>query len=183
MKYVICWSGGKDSTASIIIAHEEGLENVEVVISLPWFDKKKKIYADHPKHVEWILNVAKPKIEQWGFKVTILSDDRDYLYWFYKEITKSKFEERNGLIYGFVIAGMCKMNRSKMDPINKYISNLGDETQVIEGIAADETERIEGMKKVRNHISILEQKHIQEYETFPICRRERLNEVRIFKEI
>lgn len=39
---VVLWSGGKDSTATIILAHELGIKIDLIVMSLVWFDKKKK---------------------------------------------------------------------------------------------------------------------------------------------
>ncbi len=37
---IICWSGGKDSTATIVLAHELGIPIDLIIISLIWFDKK-----------------------------------------------------------------------------------------------------------------------------------------------
>ena len=50
--HIVSWSGDKDSTATIIIAHRLGIRIDKIIISLPWFSKKKKIYADDPDHVE-----------------------------------------------------------------------------------------------------------------------------------
>lgn len=80
MKRYISWSGGKDSTASIILAHENNIHIDLVIISLPFFDKEKGIYADHPKHIEWVFSKAIPTIENWGYKVKVVSSDKDYKY-------------------------------------------------------------------------------------------------------
>ena len=162
MKNIISWSGGKDSTATIVLAREHGIKIDEIIISLPWFDRKEKIYADHPDHVAWVLERAKPLFESWGYHVKVLSDERDYLYWFYKTVTQSKITERNGLYYGFVIAGMCKMNVSKIEPIKRYIRSLEHPITMYEGIAGDETDRLEGMHKNRNHLSLLEKYGVNE---------------------
>lgn len=45
---IICWSGGKDSTATIVLAHELGIPIDLIIISLIWFDKKRGIYAEYP---------------------------------------------------------------------------------------------------------------------------------------
>lgn len=170
MKNIISWSGGKDSTATIVLAREHGIKIDEIIISLPWFDRKEKIYADHPDHVAWVLEYAKPLFESWGYHVKVLSDERDYLYWFYKTVTKSKLPERNGLYYGFVIAGMCKMNVSKIEPIKRYIRSLEYPITMYEGIASDETDRLKGMHKNRNHLSLLEKYGVNESETYEILR-------------
>lgn len=170
MKNIISWSGGKDSTATIVLAHEHGIKIDEIIISLPWFNRKEKIYADHPEHVAWVLEYAKPLFESWGYSVKVLSDERDYLHWFYKTVTQSKYPERNGMYYGFVIAGMCKMNASKIEPIKKYIRSLECPVIMYEGIASDETDRLEGMRKNRNHLSLLEKYDVKEFETYKILR-------------
>lgn len=172
--HIVSWSGGKDSTATIIIAHRLGIRIDKIIISLPWFSKKKKIYADDPDHVEWVLEYAKPLFESWGYEVVVLSDDRDYIYWFNKEKQNSKYPEQNGLKYGFVIGGMCKFNLSKIAPIKEYIKGLERKCVVFEGIAADEPERITGMIEKRNHRSLLYEQGIEEPETFPICSSEGL---------
>lgn len=43
--HIVSWSGGKDSTATIILAHELGIKIDLIIISLIWFDKERKIYA------------------------------------------------------------------------------------------------------------------------------------------
>lgn len=96
MKHIVSWSGGKDSTATIILAHEHGLPIDLIVISLLWFDKKRKIYGEYPEHVKWIFEYAIPLFESWGYPVKVITSDHDYLYWFYHVITKSKRPERNG---------------------------------------------------------------------------------------
>ncbi len=167
--YIVSWSGGKDSTATIILAHEHGLPLDRIVISLPWFDKERKIYADDEDHVNWVLNYAKPMFESWGYRVDIVSDDRDYLYWFFKVKEKSKYPEQNGLLYGFVIAGMCKMNQSKVEPIAKYVKALGCDHVMYEGIAADEEARLIGMHQTRGHESLMEKYGKVESDAYPIC--------------
>lgn len=84
MKYYISWSGGKDSTATIILAHLNGIPVEKIVISLPYFDKTRGIFADHPQHIDWIFKTAIPTFEKWGYKVDVVSSDKDYLYWFFK---------------------------------------------------------------------------------------------------
>ena len=171
---VVSWSGGKDSTATIILAHELGIHIDLILISLPWFDRKRKIYADHPEHVRWVLDVAIPTFESWGYRVEVLSDPRDYLHWFHKKKFKSKHPEQNGMKYGFVIGGMCKFNQSKVAPIRNFLKKLFVKTVMFEGIAADEEDRLKGMHENRGHRSLLEELNIYEVDTYPICRSKNL---------
>lgn len=157
MKYYISWSGGKDSTATIILAHLHNIAIDKIVISLPMFDKERGIYADHPLHIDWVLNKAIPLFNKWGYKVDIVSSDRDYLYWFYKVRTnKCKNKQYIGKYYGWLLGGMCKMNEEKTLPIKKYIKELGQEYICICGIGIEEKPRLERMH-LRGQISLLEQ--------------------------
>lgn len=155
---VISWSGGKDSTATIILAHELGIKIDLVIICLVYFDKRKKIYADSDKNIEWILNYAKPLFESWGCKVVVLDSDHDYYYWFYKIRKKSKYPENVGKYYGFLMGGACCMQDEKVIPIHRYYRELKKKginyTEYV-GICADEPKRIEKMKKRKNQRSLL----------------------------
>lgn len=121
---IVSWSGGKDSTATLILAHEKGVKIDVAIISLPMFDKKRNIYADSPEHIEWLFGFAIPKIESWGIKVKVVSSDKDYLYHFKHIIRKSKIPERNGKMGGWLLGRMCKMQGEKVKPIKNYIKSL-----------------------------------------------------------
>lgn len=156
MKYYISWSGGKDSTATIILAHIHNIPIDRIVISLPMFDKQNGIYADHPQHIDWVLNKAIPTFNSWGYSVDILSSDKDYLYWFYKVRTnRCKNKEYVGKYYGWLLGGMCKMNEEKTRPIKEYISSLDKDYVCICGIGVEETTRLERLHQ-RQQISLLE---------------------------
>lgn len=156
MKYYVSWSGGKDSTATLILAHKYNIPIDKVVISLPYFDKERGIYADHPKHIDWVLNTAIPAFNEWGYTIDIVSSDRDYLYWFFKvRGERCRNKDYVGKYYGWLLGGMCKMNEEKTIPIKKYIKQLGDDYQCICGIGLDEPERLARMHE-RKQISLLE---------------------------
>lgn len=159
VKKYMSWSGGKDSTASVILAHENNVPIDLIVISLPYFDKAKGIYADHPLHIDFIFNKAIPTFESWGYKVKIVSSDKDYKYWFFKKRgNKCKNKEYNGKFYGWLLGGMCKMNGEKVKPIKDLERSLdGKGWQSIVGIGIEETERLERVHKRGNQISLLEQ--------------------------
>lgn len=158
MKNYISWSGGKDSTASVILAHKHGIPIDLIVISLPYFDKIKGIYADHPLHIDFILNKAIPTFRSWGYNVRIVSSNKDYKYWFFKKRgNKCKHAEYNGKYYGWLFGGKCKMNEEKTKPIKEYVEELDMEGwQSIVGIGIDEPKRLEKMRNRPNQISLLE---------------------------
>lgn len=111
---IICWSGGKDSTATIVLAHELGIPIDLIVISLLWFDKKRRIYAEYPEVIEWIFSYAIPLFESWGYKVKVIESDKDYMHWFYHTIERTEHEDRKSKLSGWLIGGMCAMNREKL---------------------------------------------------------------------
>lgn len=157
MKHIVSWSGGKDSTATIILAHEHGLPIDLIVISLMWFDKKKKIYAEYPEHTKWIFEYAIPLFESWGYPVKVITSEKDYKYWFYHVVTKStNHPERNGKYSGFVLGGMCRMNGEKTIPIKKYLDSLEYEYEEYVGIAIDEPDRLRRLNGKAGKSSLLE---------------------------
>ncbi len=66
MKYFHSWSGGKDSTASIILDHMHGLPPTKIIMSEVMFDKKRNISGELPEHMEWVKNKAIPVFKEWG---------------------------------------------------------------------------------------------------------------------
>lgn len=172
MKRIISWSGGKDSTATIILAHELRIPIDLIIISLMYFDKKRGIYAESAKHLKWVLEYAKPLFESWGYKVEIVSSDKDYLYYFFKKRQKSeKHPENIGKYYGFVMGGACVMQQEKVKPIKQYLRPLKKQYEVIEyvGICSDELERLERVHNRKNQFSLLEQKNKTQADAKRIC--------------
>jgi len=156
VKHIVPWSGGKDSTATIILAHEHGLPIDLIIISLVWFDRKRGIYGEHPEHIKWIFEYAIPLFESWGYKVEIVSSERDYMSYFYHEVQKSKHKDRIGKYAGWLLTGHCKMNREKTAPLQRRLRELGDECVRYVGIAKDEEARLERLKKTKGQASLLE---------------------------
>ena len=66
MLYFQNWSGGKDSTASIILEHIHGLPPSKIIMSEIMFDKKRNISGELPEHMEWVHNTAIPIFQNWG---------------------------------------------------------------------------------------------------------------------
>lgn len=172
MKTYLYWSGGKDSTASIILCYEKGIPLDGIVMSEVMFDHSRNISGEHPKHIDWVYNVAIPIIENvFGYKVIILKDNMDYVQLYNKKLTRSKKEERNGKLKGWFIAGRCDGNSQlKMRPIKKFNKSIKEDFQQIVGIAYDEPKRLEKLKGT-NKISVLAEYRINESMTYDICKK------------
>ena len=170
MKRYISWSGGKDSTASIILCYEKGIPIDGVVMSEVMFDNSRGISGENPKHIKWIYETAIPIIEnEFGYKVFIVRDKSDYMQEFHAVIRNSKHPDRNGKKRGFFIGGMCAGNdRLKMRPLRKFFKEVGECEQIV-GIAADEPERLIRLKEGRR--SVLAENNIIESMTYNICKK------------
>jgi len=158
MRYVCAWSGGKDSTANILLArlYNEPLDTI--ICSEVMFDKEKGISGENPRHIDFIYNKAKPIFESWGYEVLILRAEKDYLDVFNRVIENPrKHPEHKGMKYGFCISGLCSIKRDcKMKPIQDYYKTLNEEVIEYVGICVDEPERLASMHKNPNKISLLE---------------------------
>ena len=51
MKYYVSWSGGKDSTATIILAHLHNIPIDGIIFSEVMFDKSRGISGELPEHI------------------------------------------------------------------------------------------------------------------------------------
>lgn len=165
------WSGGKDSTASIILDHIHGLPPSKIIMSEVMFDNKRGISGELPEHMEWVHNKAVPLFRQWGYDVEILRADKDYLNLFYHIVTKSKKSERNGKHRGWLIGGMCAANdRSKIEPIQNFYKKISEPYTQYVGIAADEKKRLERLNGT-NKISLLARYGYTENMAYALCQQ------------
>lgn len=80
VEHIISWSGGKDSTATIILAKELGLSIDYILFSEVMFDEK--ISCELPEHMEFVKDIAIPKFKKWGFRTEILHHDKTYMDYF-----------------------------------------------------------------------------------------------------
>lgn len=169
MKYIASWSGGKDSTASIILAHENGEPLDMIIFAEVMFDEN--ISGELPEHIEFVHRAAK-MFESWGYPVHILRSDRTYIDCFNHRITRSRIPERIGKKQGFPMTGKCLINRDcKMRPIRKFWKSVeGEYTQYV-GIAVDEKKRIERIVKTKNTVSILKKYGYTEDMAFDLCKK------------
>lgn len=147
MKYVASYSGGKDSTATIILAHENDEPLDEIVFSEVMYSKTMS--GELPEHIDFIKNVAFPLFNSWGYATTILHSAATFTSVFNHVITHPrKNQDAVGKIVGFPMAGGCIIQSScKVKPIQSYFSGI-PAGQLIEyvGITIDEQDRLEGLK-------------------------------------
>ena len=158
MKYICSWSGGKDSTASIILAHENNEPLDIIVFAEVMFDKKRNISGENPEHIHFVRHVAKPLFESWGYKVLILRGEKDFLDCFYHVIDNpTKHLDHKGKYYGFPVNGRCGIKRDcKENPIKAFYKGLNEPYVQYVGICADEPKRLVSMHKDPNKTSLLE---------------------------
>lgn len=80
--HICSWSGGKDSMATILLALEHNEPLDRVVFAEVMFDHEKGISGEIPEHIEWIYNVAIPKLSEMGVKVDVVRAKKDYASFF-----------------------------------------------------------------------------------------------------
>lgn len=171
------WSGGKDSTATVILLkkHWEELiktpdDTATIVFSEVMFDKKEGISGHNPDIINFIYKTS-DVFKSWGFNVQILHSDKDYLDVFYHKLTRSPDLNRVGLTHGFVPSGICAVKRDcKIRPINEWEgNNCTGEYVKHEGIAIDEPSRLISLHKKTDTTSLLEKYNITEKDARNIC--------------
>lgn len=168
MKYIASWSGGKDSTASIILAHENKEPLDIIIFSEVMFDKN--ISGELPEHIDFIKNKCIPLFESWGYETKILHADLTYIDIFLRQPTSGK-RFGTGMITGFPMSGRCQINRSvKVLPIKRFLKSFGEEFTQYIGIAIDEPARLDRVVKTSNQISLLAKYEYTEQMAFDLCK-------------
>ena len=173
MKYICSWSGGKDSTASIILAHENNDPLDIIIFSEVMFDKENNISGENPEHIHFVKNIAKPLFEQWGYEVKIVRAEKDYLDCFYHVIEKPrKHMEHEGMFFGFPTNGRCGVKRDcKEKPIKQFFKSLREPYIQYVGICIDETKRLKSLHKDNTKVSLLEKYDYTEDMTRKLCEK------------
>lgn len=173
MEYIASWSGGKDSTATIILAHEHEEPLNTIIFSEVMFDKQ--ISGELPEHISFVREKCKPLFESWGYKVNILRAEKNYMDCFNHVVEKpTKNQANKGKRKGFVMQGHCDVQRDcKLKPIADYFKET-DTDQIIQyvGIAIDEPKRLkrlEGGKPVK--ISLLQKYGYTEAKALELCKK------------
>lgn len=143
-KWIASWSGGKDSTASIILAHENHEPLDVILFSEVMFNET--ISGELPEHMDFVKNKAIPVFESWGIEVKILHHDKTYMEYFNQVRKRGK---NIGKCVGFPMADKCNVRNCKVKPIEDFIRQSGDDCIQYIGLAADEPKRLERMDQSR----------------------------------
>lgn len=170
-RYILSWSGGKDSTATAILCHLHNLPLDEIIYAEPMFTKT--VSADNPLQTQFIYGYAKPLFESWGYRVTIVRADTTYMDIFHHRIERAtKYPEHVGMKYGFALPGKCSVQRDcKVRPIERYIASIRSDVVQYVGICKNEPKRLESLHCGRQRVSLLEKYGLTEADTFELCRK------------
>ena len=164
--WMVGWSGGKDSTATILLMHEYGVPIKEIIYVRMMYDEN--LPATLPVMTDFVER-ARGVFESWGYKVRFVYPDTTCEQLLHRKYTRSKYTEKNGHVYGITAfgRGFCAFSKVKQMTIAKQ--NEGkDEYQMI-GYAADEVNRHSYLDEYKQ--SIMLTLGIKEKETFDICRK------------
>lgn len=161
----VSWSGGKDSTATLILMHENNIRVRQVTYVRMMYDDV--LPATLPVMTDFV-DRAIETLRSWGYEVVVVKSKksavevRDSVYF------KSIYPTRNGKKYGITgfSRGQCNMTKSKTEAVRAAI---GDGRWQMIGYAADETKRLHRLGGQRQ--SILATLGIYEADTFDLCRR------------
>lgn len=163
--YVANWSGGKDSTATIILAHENNEPLDLIIFSEVMFDKDTS--GELPEHIEFVHDCIKT-FEEWGYPTKILRSDITMVGRFHKVISRSKFEWRNGMKQGFPLIGKCYVNgECKIKPIREFDKEHPNAIHYI-GIATDEPKRLARLNDKK--VSLLAKYNYTEADALELCK-------------
>lgn len=168
--YIASFSGGKDSMATIILAHEHKEPLDMIIFAEVMFDEQTS--GELPEHISFIKERCVPLFREWGYETKILHAEKTYMELFNHVITNSKVESRNGKKQGFPMMGKCAVNRDcKVKPIKQFLKQF-DQTKIVQylGIEADEPKRLERLRGT-NKISLLEKYGYTEKMAFELCEK------------
>ena len=152
------WSGGKDSTCSVLLHLEQG-DTVKAVCYIPMFTKEIPLITK--KHYEFIMNTA-DRLRGIGAEVYIVSG---MTYWEYC-FDISRNGKNKGQVKGYPFVNCCGFRRdSKISAVTNC--NVGKFDYLDIAIAYDEIQRHTQFDEKKR--SILIEKQISELEATRIC--------------
>ena len=96
-EWSISWSGGKDSTATVILCHEYGIPIKEIIYVRMMYDDT--LPATLPVMTDFVDNAIKV-FEGWGYNVKVVKSIKTAEQIVNTVYKRSKYPERNGKRYG-----------------------------------------------------------------------------------
>ena len=165
MKHLIFCSFGKDSMASVLLAHLRKEPVDAVVYCKVMFDQNTS--AEVPEHAEFIEKTI-PIIENdFGFPVKIIQAEETYTDLFFKTVTKGI---RQGLCRGSPLCRGCWVLRDlKLKPMQAFQRSVGEYISYI-GIAHDEENRLQRLAG-GTQISLLDKYGYRKSDIFDLDRK------------
>ena len=141
MKHIVSFSGGKDSTAMLLMMIEKGMQIDDVVFC--------DTGAEFPQMYEHIKRVE----DFIGMPITVVKAEHDYFFYLTEyEITRGKRKGEHGYGHPDFRNRWCTAGL-KRNPIKKYLRQFKD-VEIIEyhGIAKDEEHRTSNNKSDKRNI-------------------------------
>lgn len=163
MSIVRCsWSGGKDSTAAVLLHLERG-DVCKVVCYIPYFDASTPLILN--EHYQHLISSAR-KFEENGAEMFFVHGIT-YCEYFFHRSTRGKYKGRM-FCWPCYIRGCCGFKRdSKERAIARLDCGVFDYQDI--GIAFDEKDRQSQLSE--NKRSILVEMSITEHDALEICQR------------
>lgn len=151
MSYILCWSGGKDSTATAILAKELGI-------------KIKAILCATPDPFREELEFKNQFEDFMGMKV--ITTDVTYEQLFFRIKQRGKYK---GTIYGWpmTIYKSCA-NHLKWIPMNKTMKEINLCGDILLGISSDEAKKRPIKKGYR---SLLIEQNMSQQDAYDFCKQ------------
>lgn len=161
-QWSVSWSGGKDSTATIILMHEHKIPIKEIIYVRMMWDENTP--ATLPIMTEFVDH-ATSVFRSWGYKVSIIPSIKTAKSLAQRVYKRSLNPSKNGKKYGIsaFCRGSCSFNGIKVATIKSIKQS---EFEMI-GYASDETERINRL--TGSKCSILVALGITENQAMQIC--------------
>lgn len=165
-EWVVSWSGGKDSTATIILMHENNIPIKKIVYVRMMFDKS--LPATLPIMTGFI-DCGVERFRQWGYTVDIIPSIQTAVEVAETKYKRSKNKAWNGHAWGITpfMRGACRFAGVKRDTIKKVIDKDNDYKMV--GFASDERKRIR--KLGGKYQSVMATLGVTTPQAFEICRK------------
>lgn len=171
---IACWSGGKDSTATILYCYEHNIPIDEIVFVEVMFDNENQISGEDPDVIKFVYE-TKSRLEEMGYKVTMLHAEKDYITYFHRELNPYRVTDAShvGKRKGFPLTRGCNIKRDcKIRPMEKYLKEqrklYGELVQLV-GICADEPQRYRALRE--NCRSVLYENGLTQKDAMMLCEK------------
>lgn len=131
VKHVVMFSGGKDSTAMLLLMIKKNMQIDEICFADTGME-----FPEMYKHIEKVEKYINRKIVKINIK-------KSWMYWF-SEHEKTRGKNKGDKGYGWCGKKHCRWGTTlKRQAINKYLKSLKTKNKIIEyhGVASDEWSR------------------------------------------